>query len=143
MQAASERDGVRLTLYGLFRWAADKYGSKALFGNVLTSEQTVDGYSKAARLIRDDMPAAVVNAGNYLKSLTQQMGDIALCMSQLSRMSFPYIIYVLFAGAGMQKYAAQFRGEFEEHMRRYPSTLDALPERYRLAGREETDADAE
>ena len=123
--------GISLTFYGLLRWAMDKYGGKALYENVLASDSTAKGYADAALHYRDDMPAAIVNAGNYLNALSSQLGEIELCLKQLEHMSFPYIIYVLFAGAGQQAMVPQYKGAYEEHMRRYPSTLDKLPERYR------------
>ena len=137
----SEQCKIRLTFYGLFRWAVDKYGGKALFENVLLSDTAASGYAAAAVHYREDMPAAIVNAGNYLNALSAQMGDIEICLRQLEHMSFPYIIYVLFAGAGQEAMVEQYRPAFVDHMRRYPSTLESLPERYRNISLEGEDVD--
>ena len=127
-----ESNGVRLTLYGLIKWAAERYGGNALYENVLMSDKTVSGYAATAKHYKEDMPAALVNAGNYMKALSSQIGDMETCIRQLEQMSFPYIIYVLFAGAGQADLVSGYRSALEEHLKRYPSTLDMVPERYKV-----------
>lgn len=128
----AESSGVVLTFYGLLKYAAERYGGNALYENVLLSDKTVSGYADAARHYKEDMPAALVNAGNYMKALSGQIGDVEMCIKQLERMSFPYVIYILFAGSGHEKLVEQYRPAAAEHMRRYPSTLDLVPERYKV-----------
>ena len=133
--------GVRLTVYGLVRKALDDRGFNAAYNSNSVCDSALDAYATAAEHDRDDMPASLVNAGQYLQALTGQIPDMELCLKQLERMSYPYIIYVLFAGSGQSSLVERLKPAFLEHMRRYPSTLDKLPETYRKVAEEVHDAD--
>jgi|LSQX01.2.fsa_nt_gb hypothetical protein len=129
-----ESKNLKLTVYGLFMWAVDKHGEKALYGNVLGNPGNIASYAEEARNIRDDFPVLLVNAGLYAEKLMATILDIGLCIEKLKIMSYPPILYVFFAGAGLKDYVEQFKKDFTEHMKRYPSSLDKLPESYRRVG---------
>ena len=126
-----DQHGIRVSPYGLVRWAIDRYGYRAGDSSMAVSRQVIDGYVEEAVKLRDDMPCMVLNANEYLERLASNMGDMETVLGHLERMSMPYILYVLFAGAGMPEYAERYRQDAAEHLRRYPSTLDLLPEPFR------------
>jgi hypothetical protein len=104
---------------------------KSAWRNVLCSDAAVKGYVEDAAKFRDDMPAMLVNAHAYVTSILANVADLDTAMRQLEGMSFPYVLYVLFAGSGQEEVVERYRPEAEEQLRRYPSTLDLLPESYR------------
>lgn len=137
-----EEHGIRLTVYGLVRKALESRGFNAAYNSNIVCLSNVVAYRDAAIGYRDDMPVALVNAGQYLQALTSQIPDIDICIKQLERMSYPYIIYVLFAGSGQKELVERLRPKFVEHMKCYPSTLDKLPEAYQKVAQEVDDANA-
>lgn len=130
-----EEYAINLSAYGFFMWCIDKYGSKILYGN-MTTGKAVEGYAKDALKYRDDLPSLMVNAVDYVSKIFEQFADIDQCFTRLVEMTYPYILYVLFAADGHTEMAKRFRPEIEEQLKRYPSTLDSLPESFRKIGEE-------
>ena len=141
-EAEKTRD-LRLSPYGYVMWAVDHHGYKCAFRNLMASENVINGYVEAAQRYRDDMPVLLVNANMYVTKILANVSDLQACFRHLEGMTFPYVLYVLFAGGGQPDVVKQYRVEAEEQMKRYPSTLDSLPETFRKAGENLIDADAE
>ena len=142
LSAREEDGGIKLSPYGFIMWAVDHYGGKCTYANVLSSDNAVDGYVSAATKMRDDMPYMLLNANTYVTKILSNVADMDTCLRQLEGMTFPYVLYVLFAGSGQADVVERYRAAMAEQMRRYPSTLDKLPEVYRQVGQEVLDADA-
>lgn len=137
-----ERYGIKLSEYGFAKFMFDLYGVKSLYTTMGISAQTVQKYAETAVRIRDDMPSLLLNCSKYVQKLFNVITDTDLCFKQLEGMTFPYVMYVLFAGSGKDDLVERYADEFNEQMMRYPSTLDKLPQQFRLA--EETEnADTE
>jgi hypothetical protein len=64
-------------------------------------------------------------------------------MERLAGMSFPYVLFVLFAAQGHSEVVDRYRTETEELLKRYPGTLDKLPEHFRDTTKEALNADTE
>jgi|BioPla2DNA2_1021312.scaffolds.fasta_scaffold10993_6 hypothetical protein len=125
---------IELTVYGLFMWCVDKYGEKALFGNVLSNTGNIASYADAAVAIRDDFPVLLLNAGEYVRLTMSKIPDVSTCVEKVVGMSFPHVVYVLFAGGGQQMYVQDLKPQFDEMLQKYPSALDRLPGAYRGVG---------
>jgi len=138
-----EDNNILLSPYGYIMWALDHYGYKCAYKNVLASSGALTGYLEAAKKFRDDTPALLVNAHTYVTKLLSNVADMNICFSKLEDMSFPYVLYTLFAASGQDDVVSRYRKDMVEQMRRYPSTLDLLPESYRNVGKEILDADAD
>jgi hypothetical protein len=95
------------------------------------ADAAVKGYVEDAAKYRDDMPAMLLNAHTYVTSILANVADLETALKHLEGMSFPYVLYVLFAGSGQSDVVERYRPEAEEQLKRYPSTLDLLPESYR------------
>lgn len=120
-----------LSEYGYVMWAIDHYGHKCAYKNLMAAQRTIDGYTMDAVKYRDDMPMMLLNAHTYVNKLLANVADIDICLKQLEGMSFPYVLYVLFAASGQEDVVARYKPEIEEQLKRYPSTLDLLPASYR------------
>lgn len=136
-------NNIRLSAYGYIMWIVDNYGHKCAYRNLVTSQKATGGYLSAAIKYRDDMPSMLINADTYVTQILSNVADIDICFKQLEGMTFPYVLYVLFAGSGQHALVERYRTEIEEQMRRYPSTLDLLPETYRKVGMEVLNEDTE
>lgn len=134
---------IALSAYGFFMWCLDHYGTKITWTNVVNSDKAVDGYVGAAEKYREDMPVLLLNANVYVTRIMSNVADLDTCFKQLEGMTFPYVLYVLFAGSGQHDIVERYKAEAEEQLRRYPSTLDLLPETYRNVGKEVLNADIE
>lgn len=144
LNAEAEEQGVNLTEYGYVMWAVDHQGHKCAYKNVMESKSLMHDYALEAARMRDDMPAMLVNANLYVTKLMSNVADLGTCFRQLEGMTFPYVLYVLFAGSGQEELVHQYRPEMEETLRRYPDVLSLLPESFKAVGREVIgDADAE
>ena len=139
-----EKLNIKLSAYGHVMWAYDHYGTKCAFKNILDSSHVIDGYVNAALKYKNDMPAMLVNASMYVTTIMSNISDLDTCFEKLEGMTFPYVMYILFAASGDRSLVERYRSQAEEQLRRYPSTLDLLPESYRKIGEELLgDADAE
>lgn len=127
-------NGMRLSAYGYVMWAVDHHGYKCAYSNLMASANVTGGYCDAAKNYRDDMPAMLVNANLYATKILSNVADLDTCLRQLEGMTFPYVLYTLFTGTGQVDVVERYRNDFQEHMRRYPSTLDLLPESFRKVG---------
>ena len=134
---------IRLSSYGYILWVVDHFGYRSLFKNILTSQKSIDGYAAEAVKMRDDMPAMLLNAQVYVTKIFSNVADTDVCFKYLEGMTYPYVLYVLFAGSGSKETVERYRPSMEETMKRYPSTLDLLPESYKKTGEEFIDADTE
>ena len=134
---------MTVTAYGYVMYALEHHGSMCAYNNVFSSDACVKGYVDSARKYKEDMPALLLNAHEYVSKMLVNIPDIDVCLKQLEGMTFPYVLYVLFAGGGNADTVRRYRPEMEEQMRRYPSTLDALPESYRTIGEEVIHADTD
>lgn len=143
LEALQKEREIVLSAYGYLMWAMEHYGEKCLYKNVLASENAISGYVGAAVKMRDEMPEMLVNAHMYVSKVLANVADLETCLTQLEGMSYPYVLYVLFAAGGQGSVVERYRPEAEEQMKRYPSTLDRLPESYRNVGKELLNADAE
>lgn len=140
----SEANNIEINAYGYIMYLVQQLGETVLGRNALAHEQNMEDYVRTAVRTRDDMPSLLVNAGKYVDRVFSTVQEPELCMQRLREMTFPYVLYVLFAAAGQEDQVADFRDAFLEQMRRYPATLDLLPESYRkLAEQEEYHADAQ
>ena len=131
LSAQEDARGLELSPYGFVLWCLDHYGVKCAWKNVLCSDAAVKGYVEDAARLRDDMPAMLLNAHTYVSSILANVADLDTALRQLEGMSFPYVLYVLFAASGQEDVVDRYRPEAEEQLKRYPSTLDLLPESYR------------
>ena len=138
-----QESAIELTSYGFFMWAIEHYGASALFKNLLASEKLTRGYAECAASMRDDMPSLLYNAHIYVSKLMGNVSDIGVCFKHLEGMTFPYVLYVLFTGSGQEDVVQSYKTSLIEVLKRYPSTLDKLPESYRNVGKEILNADAE
>lgn len=143
MSQFEDENGITLSEYGYVMWAVDHYGWKCAYKNLMASEDVVQGYMDEALKYMLDMPILLVNAHKYLGKLLGNIANFDTCMQLLEGMSYPYIIYTLLAGTGQVDKVAKYRPEMEEQMRRYPSTLDKLPESFRKVGQEVLDENAD
>lgn len=140
-----EANSMTLSPYGYIMWAVDHYGYKCAHKNCLASDKVLQGYAADALKTRDDMPAMLMNAHVYVTKVMSNVADMGMCFRQLEGMTFPYILYILFAGSGKQSVVAGYREKAKEHLRRYPSALDLLPDAYKALASElgDSNADAE
>ena len=143
LNAEEAEQGVALTEYGYVMWAVDHFGHKCAYKNVMESKNLMHDYALAAVKMREDMPIMLVNANTYVTKLMSNVADLSTCFRQLEGMTFPYVLYVLFAGSGQPELVTQYRPEMEEIMKRYPDALVLLPESFKSVGQEVLDADAE
>ena len=128
--------GLELSEYGYVMWCVDHFGWQCAYKNLMASDKVVQGYMDEALKYMLDMPILLVNAKKYLGKLLGNVADFDTCMKLLEGMSYPYILYTLFAGIGQADRVAKYRTQMEEQLKRYPSTLDKLPESFRKAGKE-------
>lgn len=138
-----KENSIRLSPYGYILWVVDHFGYRSLWKNILSSTKSIDGYSAEAVKMRDDMPVMLLNAQVYVTKMLCNVADIDVCFKYLEGMTYPYVLYVLFAGSGSPEVVERYRPSMEETMKRYPSTLDLLPESYKKTGEEFIDADTE
>lgn len=134
---------VELSAYGYIMWAYEHYGHKCAYKNVLASKNVMHDYAQAAFKLKEDMPEMLLNANVYVTKVMSNVADLETCFRQLDGMSFPYVLYVLFAGSGQAYMVARYRTETEEILKRYPSAFDKLPDSFRNAGLEVLNANAE
>lgn len=134
---------LNLSAYGFFMWAIDHYGTKVLYPNMSGSTKAVEDYAFEAKKCRDDLPMMLINAADYVETVFGNIADAEMCFLRLSEMTYPYILFLVFAADDRTELVERFRPEIEEQLKRYPSTLDVLPEAYKKVGEEVLNADTE
>ena len=139
---AELENNIRLSPYGYIMWAVDHYGYKCAYKNVLASDNVLKGYVDEAVKLKEDMPAMLLNAHTYVSKVLSNVPSLETCFKHLEGMTFPYVLYILFAGSEQGDVVSAYKPSLAEHMRRYPSMLDLLPESYRKVGEEVLNADA-
>ena len=117
-------------------WVIEHHGLRGVYTGMLHAPASFDGYAKEARKQRDDMPLMLVNAGTYVNSVFNTIQDPTMCMTRLEDMTFPYVLYLLFAAGGQKEIVSQYFDATAEQLRRYPGMLEALPESFKEAGEE-------
>lgn len=133
---AEASSGVSLSAYGYVMWTLEHCGLSEIPRGALARPSSVHGYMEDAKSFRDDMPKMLLNASRYSDKVFNTLEDLDSCMYRLEGMSYPYVLYILFAAAGKGRLVAKYRTETQEQLRRYPATLDKLPELFREAGKE-------
>lgn len=131
LNKAAEELGVELSSYGYIMYVIEKYGLQGVYRGMFGTKDSVYGYVKEAAQLRSSMPELLVNASNYAKNVFTKITDPDICMSRLKEMSSPHVLYVLFCGLGQPEQVEQYKEEAEEYFRRYPSTAELLPDKFR------------
>ena len=139
---ASSIHNVALSAYGYIMWVIEHCGVSAIHKGGLSVQANVDAYASVAKKYKEDMPMHIINASKYVDKVFNTIQDPELCMVRLEGMSFPHVLYVLFAAAGQEEAVMKYRTEIEEHLKRYPGSLDMLPEKFKNVGRDVLNADA-
>jgi len=130
-----ERDNeIELSCYGYVMHVIEHRGVQAFWSSVIGSEKSVKAYCNDALDMRDNIPELLVNAGEYLERVMERIPDQEMALSYVEGMTFPYVLYLLFEGAGQHLLSAKYLQEAEEVAKRYPSAFDKLTDSYREAG---------
>lgn len=132
----SDTHDVELSSYGYVHYVLEHVGLSGIYKGQLASSNLMSEYASAARAYKEDMPMLLVNANQYVEKVFNVIQDPDLCITRLEGMTFPYVLYILFAGAQMEHVVDKYRHEAIEHLRKYPGTLALLPERYKNVGEE-------
>lgn len=127
---------TELSEYGFIMSALEQVGLQGIYRGQLGSAPAIKSYGETARRYKEDMPALVLNASKYVSSVFNTIQDPELCMERLAGMSYPYVLWLLFASQGQPEIAECFHKEALEHYRRYPGTAELLPERFQTAVKE-------
>ena len=136
LSAMEQTNNTRLSAYGYAMYALEHVGLSGIYHGRLADVTVMDGYAKEARKYKDDMPVLLVNASQYAEKVFGVVQEPELCMSRLAGMSYPYVLFVLFAGTGHPEMVEQFKEETQEILDRYPDTLVLLPETFQTATKE-------
>lgn len=112
-------------------FALERIGVAGVYRNQLSSGQLVKEYAETARRYKEDMSTQLMNASKYVTSVFNTMQDPDMCFPKLEGMSYPYVLYVLFASQGHGDMVECWKKEATEHYRRYPGTVDNLPDNYK------------
>ena len=130
-----ERDNaVVLSCYGYVMHVIEHRGVQAFWSSIIGSEKSVKAYCDDALDMRDNLPELLVNASEYLSSVMERVPDQERALKCVEGMTFPYVLYLLFEGAGQHLLSAKYLQEAEEIAKRYPSAFDKLTDSYREAG---------
>ena len=132
----SRQNDVELSSYGYVMWALEHGGPTALYKNGLMSPAMMEAYAQASKTHKEDAPVMLINAGKYVDKVFSTIQDPMLCMERLEGMTFPYVLYLLFAAAGQTRLVMKYKSDTEEHLRRYPCTLALLPASFKAVGEE-------
>lgn len=136
LNKASQHNEVELSSYGYIMWVLEHGGPAAIYKRALQYPAMMEEYAQAAKAHMEDTPVMLVNAGKYVDKVFTTIQDPDLCMERLEGMTFPHILYLLFAASGQKELVAKYQAETHEFFKRFPGTLKALPESFRLAGEE-------
>ncbi len=136
LNTASEASRTELSSYGYIMWVLDHHGIRGIQRGALQYTTSVDGYVTDAIKHKEDITIHLVNASQYVDKVVNTIQDSSVAKVKLAEMSFPHVIYLLFASAGQQAFVEEYRGALKEHLKRYPGTLEKLPESFRQAGEE-------
>jgi len=136
LSVMEQTNKTKLSAYGYAMYALEHVGLSGIYHGRLADASVMDGYSKEAKKYKDDMPVLLVNASQYADRVFSVVQDPELCMKRLAGMSYPYVIFVLFAGTGHSEMVACFLEETREILDRYPDTLTLLPETFQTATKE-------
>ena len=128
--------GITLSEYGFVMYVLEHAGVSGIYHGRMSDPVLMEGYAREAKKYREDMPTLLVNASKYADKVFSVIQDPDLCMPRLAGMSFPYVLFVLFAGTGNASMVEMFREETKELLARYPDTLSQLPENFIQATKE-------
>lgn len=143
LNALEQSNGVQLSAYGYVMYVLEHAGLAGIFHGRLQDPILMEGYATDSRKHKEDMPTLLVNAKRYAEKVYSVVLDPDLCLPRLEGMSFPYVLYVLFAALGQPQMVQAYATETRELLARYPGTLDALPENIKNATLEALSADIE
>ena len=136
LSVMEQTKNTALSAYGYAMYALEHAGLSGIYHGRLADPTLMEGYASDARKYKEDMPTLLVNASKYADKVYSQILDPDLCMPRLAGMSFPYVLFVLFAGTGHPEMVYQFKDETQEVLDRYPDTLALLPENFITATKE-------
>lgn len=134
---------MSLSEYGYVMYVLEHAGLGGIYHGRLADPQLMKGYATEARKHKEDMPTLLVNAKNYSERVFNVVQDPELFLPRLEGMSFPYVLFVLFAALGQPGMVDAYATEAREMLARYPGTLDALPGNIKNATLEALNADSE
>lgn len=134
-QAEADRR-VKLSAYGFIKYLLDNLGYKVFWRNLGVNTDRVKAFAAADVLMRDDMPDMLVNASLYLKNVMARIYDREMAIEFLERMSFPYVLWLLYKGAGMEDMAKKYEDETYETLLCHPDCFSKLPESYQQYGKD-------
>lgn len=141
LNALEQANNVQLSEYGYLMYALEHVGLAGIYHGRLSDIMLMTEYAREARKQKEDLPTLLVNAKEYSQRIFSVIQDPDLCMTRLAGMSFPHVIYILFAATGNADMAEQYKTETQELLARYPGTLDQLPETFQTAVKEAISAD--
>lgn len=143
LRALEVTNKVQLSEYGYIMYVLEHAGVAGIYHGRLSDSMLMDGYAKEARKHKEDLPSLLVNARKYAEKVFQLIQDPDLFMPRLEGMSFPYVLYILFAGLDQPYMVESYKTETKEMLARYPGTLDLLPENLKTKTLEALNADSE
>lgn len=134
--AMENSNNIQLSEYGYVMYVLENAGLGGIYHGRLSDPILMKGYVDTAKKMRDDLPELLVNAKEYAERVFNVILDPELCMPRLEGMSFPYVLFILFASTGNPAMVEQYTVETRELLSRYPGTLDKLPESFKQATQE-------
>lgn len=143
LNALEQSQKVQLSAYGYIMYALEHAGMGGIYHGRLSDPQMMEGYAREAKKYKEDMPTLLVNARDYASRVFSVIQEPDLILPRLEGMSFPYVLFVLFAALGQPSMVDIYRTETQELLARYPGTLDALPENIQKLTQEALNADVE
>lgn len=143
LEAMEQSRSVTLSCYGYMLYALEHVGLAGIYHGRLSDPNVMEAYANEAKRLKDDFPALLVNAKKYAEKVFLVVQDSDLYMPRLEGMSFPYVLFVLFAALGDISMVEQYKTETKELLDRYPGSLDLLPENIKNATMEALYADPE
>lgn len=143
LEALEKSENVQLSEYGYVMYVLEHAGLGGIYHGRLSDPILIKGYATEARKHKEDMPTLLVNARKYAEKVFQVVQDPDMCMPRLEGMSFPYVLFVLFAALNQPNMVSAYRTDTQEILARYPGTLDALPENIKNATLEALNADSQ
>lgn len=144
LQELEHTYNIQLSEYGYVMYALEHAGLGGIYHGRLSDPMLLKSYAEEAQKYKEDLPTLLVNAKTYASKVFENVQDPEMCMMRLEGMSYPYVLFCLFAATGNLAIVEQYSTETRELLARYPGTLDKLPESFQIAIQEAlADADIE
>lgn len=141
LNALEQTHNVRMSEYGYIMYALEHVGLGGIYHGRLSDIMLMTEFAKESKKQKEDLPTLLVNAKEYSAKIFENILDPDMCMIRLAGMSFPHVIFILFAATGHPEMVEQYKTETEELLARYPGMLDMLPESFQTAVKEAISAD--